>query len=174
MIIIFLFIPLVSSNAVFPLLTKPVRLGEHRSWGQLAKSDMKPRKSEETGDIGIHKFNVQVETLEEPQVKVTEGQSPVDVLKSLRRELLTLKSKTQAQDDAKVNKRNARKEDNILFNDYDYSEEYEEEPSWTPVGNGRVKILPLRFGEFKINMIHSNTNIIIIIQDHSMTRECSG
>ena len=110
---------------------------------------MKPRKSEETGDIDIHKFNVQVETLKEPQVKVTEGQSPVDVLKSLRRELLTLKSKTQAQDDAKVNKRNARKEDNILFNDYDYSEEYEEEPSWTPVGNGRVKILPLRFGEFE-------------------------
>ena len=159
MIIIFLFIPLVSSNTVFPLLTKPVRLGEHRSWGQLAKSGMKPRRSEESGDIGIHKFNVQVETLEEPQVKVTEGQSPVDVLKSLRRELLTLKSKTQAQDDAKVNKRNARKEDNILFNDYDYSEEYEEEPSWTPVGNGRVKILPLRFGEFKINMIHSNHKV---------------
>ena len=47
----------------------------------------------------------------------------------------------------KVKKRNLVfdnifEEENNEYDDYDY-------PAWTPVGNGRVKILPLTFGMFE-------------------------
>ena len=90
---------------------------------------------------------------------------PIAILENLReniskldvRNSVALQEENEIVDkdiDMKINKRNPEPFNSIFEEIYeDYDDDYEE-PAWTKVGNGRVKIIPLSFGKkpIKINM----------------------
>ena len=83
---------------------------------------------------------------------------PIAILENLReniskldvRNSVALQEENEIVDEdinMKINKRNPEPFNSIFEEIYeDYDDEYEE-PAWTKVGNGRVKIIPLSFGK---------------------------
>ena len=90
---------------------------------------------------------------------------PIAILENLReniskldvRNSVALQEENEIIDEdinMKIKKRNPEPFNSIFEEIYeDYDDDYEE-PAWTKVGNGRVKIIPLSFGKkpIKINM----------------------
>ena len=83
---------------------------------------------------------------------------PIAILENLReniskldvRNSVALQEENEIVDEdinMKINKRNPEPFNSIFEEIYeDYDDDYEE-PAWTKVGNGRVKIIPLSFGK---------------------------
>ena len=112
----------VSGSVIwYPPLSQPVELGKVQTWGLLEEEGAKFRG--ENDKSMLSSILKQDQDSEEPEM-----------------DNVALET-----EDDNIEKRNVfGGSDPVFYEDYDYDED---EPEWTKVGNGRVKILPLTFGK---------------------------
>ena len=104
----------------YPPLLQPVKLGKVQSWGLLEEDVTNFR-----ADAGKSLLSAILKQDQDSE----EANEDIIVVKT---------------EDDNIDKRNVfGAGDPVFYEDYEYEED---EPVWTKVGNGRVKILPLTFG----------------------------
>ena len=132
------------SAPLYPLLSKPVGVGQPRSWGKmLSDPEMSSR---------LNRDNHLGEMAQENQVTSNNNVNVLELLQTLRQNLSSLE--VEKYHDSKlttnIKKRKTDPLSDVLEEVYeDYGDD--KEAVWTSVGNGRVKIWPLSFGRIKIN-----------------------
>lgn len=142
-------VTLASQSApLYPLLSKPIGVGQKRSWGKmLPDPEMSSRFNRE---------NHLAEVLQEKKVTSKNENGNVNVLQllqTLRQNLPSLEVHKPDVSELTTNIKK-RKTDPLYDVFEEVYEDYEdnEQAVWTSVGTGRVKIWPLSFGMREENL----------------------
>ncbi len=136
------------SAALYPLLSKPIGVGQKRSWGKmLPDPEMSSR---------FHRENHLAEVLQENKVTSNNDNdnangnvNVLQLLQTLRQNLSRLE--VQKPDVSELTTNIKKRKTDPLYNVFEeVYEDYEdnEQALWTSVGTGRVKIWPLSFGKY--------------------------
>ena len=123
----------------FPLLSKPVGVGQPRSWGKMLSDPLSSRINHENhlGEVSQEKVTSQ-----------SNNENVLELLQTLRKNISSLDFNNHGNSEVTSVQKKKRKTDALydVFDEVYKDYEDDKQAAWTSVGHGRVKIWPLSFG----------------------------